>query len=79
GPGLDERPRAHVRAALTSSAQGLLQGLRHLAAPARRPAARSLAAMTLLRFCYGALTVTVLMLCRYAWSTTEEDGLALLG
>ena len=24
--------------------------------------------MTLMRFCYGALTVMVLMLCRYAWS-----------
>ncbi|MYR27393.1 MULTISPECIES: MFS transporter [unclassified Streptomyces] len=79
GPSVEERPRAHVRAALAASAQGLLQGLRHLADPARRPAARSLAAMALLRFCYGALTVTVLMLCRYAWSTTEEDGLALLG
>lgn len=35
--------------------------------------------MTVIRFCYGALTVMVLMLCRYAWSDTESDGLALLG
>lgn len=35
--------------------------------------------MTLMRFCFGALTVMVLMLCRYAWSSSEDDGLALLG
>jgi MFS family permease len=35
--------------------------------------------MTLLRFCYGALTVMVLMLSRYSWSTDESGGLALLG
>ena len=28
--------------------------------------------MTLMRFCYGALTVMVLMLCRYAWSSDSE-------
>ncbi|MEU9865122.1 MFS transporter [Streptomyces sp. NPDC047971] len=64
-------------AALASTARGLKDGLRHLAE--RRPAARALTAMTLMRFCYGGLTVTVLMLCRYAWSTTEAEGLALLG
>lgn len=32
-----------------------------------------------MRFCYGALLVTVLMLCRYAWSATEAEGLGLLG
>lgn len=67
---------------LASTAHGLRAGLRHLAA--RRPAARALAAMTVLRFCFGALTVTVLMLCRYAWTETSArddgtDGLALLG
>lgn len=35
--------------------------------------------MTLMRFCYGALTVMVLMLCRYAWSDGSDDGLAMLG
>ncbi len=35
--------------------------------------------MTLMRFCYGALTVMVLMLCRYAWSSGSDGGLALLG
>ncbi|WP_431043263.1 MFS transporter [Streptomyces sp. P1-3] len=65
------------RSALLSTAQGLQAGLRHLR---QRPlAARALAAMTLMRFNYGALTVTVLMLCRYAWSDTESEGLALLG
>ncbi|GGW44973.1 MFS transporter [Streptomyces xantholiticus] len=64
-------------AALASTARGLLDGLRHLGR--RLDAAHALAAMTMLRFCYGALTVMVLMLCRYSWSTDESDGLALLG
>ncbi|MEV0850040.1 MFS transporter [Streptomyces sp. NPDC049954] len=68
-----------VGESLGATARGLISGIRHLAEPVRRPAARALAGMTLMRFCYGALTVTVLMLCRYAWSTTEEQGLALLG
>ncbi|MFJ4775182.1 MFS transporter [Streptomyces sp. NPDC088762] len=57
--------------------RGMAEGLRHLAA--RREAARALTAMTAMRFCYGALFVTLLMLCRYAWSDNEADGLALLG
>ncbi|MDN3294046.1 MFS transporter [Streptomyces ficellus] len=64
-------------AALVSTARGLLSGLRHLAE--RRAAARALTAMTAMRFCYGALTVMVLMLSRYAWSSTEKEGLAFLG
>ncbi|MEU3184928.1 MFS transporter [Streptomyces sp. NPDC006923] len=74
-----ERPLAQprLRAALASTARELAGGLRHLAE--RRPAARALAAMTVMRFCYGALTVMVLMLCRYAWTDEEADGLALLG
>ncbi|MFJ3584490.1 MFS transporter [Streptomyces sp. NPDC090127] len=76
GPDPEEiQPR--LGAALASTARGLVAGLHHLAE--RRPAARALAAVTLMRFCYGALTVTVLMLCRYAWSSTESEGLALLG
>ncbi|TXS55978.1 MFS transporter [Streptomyces sp. t39] len=66
-----------LAAALVSTARGLLDGLRHLRG--RPAAAHALAAMTLLRFCYGALTVMVLMLCRYAWSDSDADGLALLG
>ncbi|MEV7090392.1 MFS transporter [Streptomyces sp. NPDC093085] len=69
------RPR--LGAALASTAQGLAQGVRHLGE--RRAAAEALAAMTVMRFCYGALTVMVLMLCRYAWTARESDGLALLG
>ncbi|MFE5872967.1 MFS transporter [Streptomyces roseifaciens] len=63
--------------ALTGTARGLAAGLRHLAE--RRTASCALAAMTLMRFCYGALTVTVLMLCRYAWTSSESKGMALLG
>ncbi|MFE3069016.1 MFS transporter [Streptomyces sp. NPDC059247] len=62
---------------LVMTARGLIAGLRHLSE--RRPAARALVAVTLMRFCYGALFVTVLMLCRYAWSSTESEGLKLLG
>ncbi|MET9433521.1 MFS transporter [Streptomyces sp. NPDC006551] len=72
-----ELVQSRLSAALASTARGLKSGLRHLSE--RRPAAHALAAMTLMRFCYGALTVTVLMLCRYAWSSTEQEGLALLG
>ncbi|MGW7572780.1 MFS transporter [Streptomyces sp. NPDC054765] len=67
----------HLYEALLSTVRGLADGLRHLAE--RRAPARALAAMTVLRFCYGALTVMVLMLCRYLWSGTESEGLALLG
>ncbi|MEV5593431.1 MFS transporter [Streptomyces sp. NPDC052496] len=69
--------QSRLGAALSSTARGLVDGLRHLAE--RRTAAAALTAMTALRFCYGALTVTVLMLCRYAWSDSESHGLALLG
>ncbi|MDQ8707721.1 MFS transporter [Streptomyces sp. LHD-70] len=78
GPDPDE-VQPHLGAALASTARGLIDGVRHLAAPERRPAARALGAMTLMRFCYGALLVMVLMLCRYAWSSDEAGGLALLG
>ncbi|MCZ9339724.1 MFS transporter, partial [Streptomyces sp. TRM76130] len=45
----------------------------------RREAAWSLAAMTLMRFCYGAMLVMLLMLCRYALTSGTDEGLALLG
>lgn len=67
---------APLREAVSTTARGLVAGLRHLAE--RKDAAYALAAMTVLRFCYGALTVMVLMLCRYAWSDDESDGLGLL-
>jgi MFS family permease len=72
-----EQLQPRMAAALAGTVRGLREGLRHLAE--RRPATVVLATMTLARFCYGALTVTVLMLCRYAWSETESEGLALLG
>ncbi|WP_030559705.1 MFS transporter [Streptomyces aureocirculatus] len=76
GPG-PEMVQPRLGTALAGTARGLLEGVRHLAS--RRPAALALVSMTLMRFCFGALTVMVLMLCRYAWGTTEDDGLALLG
>ncbi|MFF2327581.1 MULTISPECIES: MFS transporter [unclassified Streptomyces] len=69
--------RVELRKSLAITARGLADGLRHLAE--RRRAGLALAAMTVIRFCYGALTVMVLMLCRYAWSDSESEGLALLG
>lgn len=69
------KPR--LGAALSGTARDLMAGVRHLSE--RRPAAHALLAMTFMRFCYGALSVMVLMLCRYAWSSSESDGLALLG
>ncbi|MEU0743148.1 MFS transporter [Streptomyces sp. NPDC006134] len=71
------RPR--LGAALAGTARDLAAGVRHLAAPPRREAAWALAAMTLMRFCYGALLVMLLMLCRYALTSGTDEGLALLG
>ncbi|MGW6950390.1 MFS transporter [Streptomyces xanthophaeus] len=59
------------------TARGMAEGLRHLAD--RREAAQALTAMTMMRFCYGALFVMLLMLCRYSWADSEADGLGLLG
>ncbi|MEU6471612.1 MFS transporter [Streptomyces massasporeus] len=72
-------PRAELRTALRGTARDLAAGVRHLAAPQRREAAWALTAMSLMRFCYGALLVMLLMLCRYALTSTADDGLALLG
>ncbi|MEU2712757.1 MFS transporter [Streptomyces sp. NPDC007205] len=78
--GPDQQPkRPHMSTALADTARDLIAAVRHLAAPQRREAAWALAAMTLMRFCYGALLVLLLMLCRYALSTTSEAGLRLLG
>lgn len=66
-----------VRAALAGTARGLVDGLRHLAG--RRAAAGVLTAMSLMRFGYGALTVMVLMLSRYAWGDNPVAGLKWLG
>ena len=71
--------RPHLRAALSGTVRDLSAGLRHLGAPERREAAWALTSMTLMRFCYGALLVLVLMLCRYALSSSTDGGLRLLG
>ncbi|MGW4703405.1 MFS transporter [Streptomyces sp. NPDC004285] len=76
GPDPDLTPQP-LTSAVKATALGLAAGLRHLAE--RRPAARALIAVGLMRFCYGALLVTVLMLARYAWSSTDSEGLGLLG
>ncbi|MFI7298200.1 MFS transporter [Streptomyces sp. NPDC050121] len=78
GPDRDlVQPR--LATALRGTARGLSAGVRHLTEPKRREAAWALGSITLMRFCYGALTVMVLMLCRYAWSSDPDKGLALLG
>ncbi|MEV6962046.1 MFS transporter [Streptomyces sp. NPDC051207] len=71
------RPR--LTAAVAGTARDLVAGVRHLTAPPRREAAWALAAMSLIRFCYGALLVMLLMLCRYALTSDPDEGLALLG
>ncbi|MFI6033972.1 MFS transporter [Streptomyces sp. NPDC051315] len=78
GPDL-ELVQPRLAAALAGTARDMVAGVRHLAEPGRREAARALGAMTLMRFCYGALLVMLLMLCRYALTTDPDDGLALLG
>ncbi|MDK1476912.1 MFS transporter [Streptomyces sp. 549] len=76
GPEADQvQPR--VLAAVAGTLKGLVAGLRHLGE--RRLAAEALAAMAAMRFCYGALTVMVLMLCRHAWAEDVSQGMALLG
>ncbi|MER6735361.1 MFS transporter [Streptomyces puniciscabiei] len=78
--GPDRQPvRPHMATALAATARELMAAVRHLAEPRRREAAWALAAMTLMRFCYGALLVLLLMLCRYALSASPEEGLRLLG
>ncbi|MEV6113405.1 MFS transporter [Streptomyces sp. NPDC052109] len=78
--GPDRQPqRPQMGTALADTARALIAAVRHLTAPRRREAAWALAAMTLMRFCYGALLVLLLMLCRYALTTTSEEGLRLLG
>ncbi|MFD0002929.1 MFS transporter [Streptomyces sp. NPDC127178] len=74
-----ELVQPRIAAALAGTARDLAAGVRHLAAPPRREAVWALLTMTLMRFCYGALLVMLLMLCRYAFSTNADDGLALLG
>ncbi|MGW2781771.1 MFS transporter [Streptomyces populi] len=74
-----ELVRPYLGTVFAGTARGLAGGVRHLAEPPRREAAWALMAMTLMRFCYGALTVMVLMLCRYAWASGANGGLALLG
>ncbi|WP_081952015.1 MFS transporter [Kitasatospora phosalacinea] len=79
GPDL-HRELPPLRKALAIAWNDLLAGLRHLLRECR-PAVRALAAVSLARFCYGVLTVVVLMLCRYTFNRAEDvdGGLATLG
>ncbi|MYW14320.1 MFS transporter [Streptomyces sp. SID2955] len=78
--GPDRHPdRPRLGTTLAETARELLAAVRHLAAPRRREVARALTAMTLMRFCYGALLVLLLMLCRYTLSDTPDGGMRLLG
>ncbi|MFD5446982.1 MFS transporter [Streptomyces sp. NPDC003470] len=76
-----DRALVHPRlaSALAGTARDLAAAVHHLLAPTRRRAAWSLVAMALMRFCYGALLVFLLMLCRYALTSDTDEGLALLG
>ncbi|MFF5476960.1 MFS transporter [Streptomyces sp. NPDC012935] len=74
-----ELVQPRITTALAGTARDLAAGVSHLATPPRREAVWALLTMTLMRFCYGALLVMVLMLCRYAFSSNADDGLALLG
>jgi len=69
-----------LREALTATWHDLLAGLRHLVRDCR-PAVRALAAATLTKFCFGVLTVVVLMLSRYTFNSASDEtgGLASLG
>lgn len=75
GPAAHERTR-NIPAALAETVRGLLAGLRHVRE--RRPAAYTLAGVALMRYCYGALLVMLLMLARHDWDD-DGDGMALLG
>ncbi|QKW20756.1 MFS transporter [Kitasatospora sp. NA04385] len=79
GPDL-RRELPPLRQALATAWHDLLAGLRHLLRECR-PAVRALAAVSLAKFCYGVLTVVVLMLCRYTFNRADDldGGLATLG
>ncbi|MEU6815724.1 MFS transporter [Streptomyces sp. NPDC046860] len=82
-PGLlgPDRPPVlpRLRTVLAATARDLLAAVRYLAEPRRRESVRALTAMSCMRFCYGALLVLLLMLCRYGLSSTPQAGLRLLG
>ncbi|WP_348534377.1 MFS transporter [Kitasatospora sp. GP82] len=73
-----DRPALHR--ALGQAARELADGVRHLVRDCR-PAVHALAAVTVSRFCYGVLVVTVLMLSRYSFNdpTDSTGGMATLG
>lgn len=78
GPDQDSaRPRAGR--AMLATTRGLWDAVRHLTN--RPPAGYALLTVTLVRLCYGVLTVTVLMLSRYTFNDASDTagGLRTLG
>ncbi|MGE7435051.1 MULTISPECIES: MFS transporter [Kitasatospora] len=73
-----DRPALHR--ALGLAASELADGVRHLVHDCR-PAVGALAVVTVSRFCYGILVVTVLMLSRYSFNDPGDSaaGMATLG
>ncbi|MBC3843353.1 MFS transporter [Streptacidiphilus sp. 4-A2] len=65
---------------IAETAEGLVDGVRRLVRDSR-PATYALAAVTLLRFCYGMLLVLLLMLCRNSFTTPDNQsaGIRWLG
>ncbi|MGK4582100.1 MFS transporter [Kitasatospora sp. HPMI-4] len=72
------RPALHRE--LGQAARELAAGVRHLVRDCR-PAVAALAAVTVSRFCYGILVVSVLMLSRYSFNAPGDStgGMATLG
>ncbi len=65
---------------IADTAEGLVDGVRRLVRDSR-PATYALAALTVLRFCYGLLLVLLLMLCRNSFATPSDQsaGIRWLG
>jgi hypothetical protein len=65
-----------LRRTFADSTADLRSGLSYLRREAR-PARDALAAVTICRFCYGLLLVTLLMLCRNSFAAPDDQGTAL--
>jgi MFS family permease len=73
GPHLDEAP-TQTREALGNVLHGLADGARYI--KRRRPAALALGAIAFHRFMYGVILIMTLLLCRNAFTTDADEGLA---
>ena len=78
--GPEHRPgRPPLQRVVGETVRGLADGVHHLITD-YRPAAQALVAVTVTRFCYGVLTVMVLMLSRYTFNDPSDTaaGMATL-